>query len=149
MTLSGSTLYGATYRGGANSNGVVFGLPVSGGAIQALTSFPQWPVVSGDGIHPQGDLTVSGSTIYGTTSGGGTNGIGYGTVFSVPVAGGYRTTLASFNGYDCEQTPSGLTLIGGTLYGEGVQGWEPAEHAARSSVCLSAAAQQPYWPRSI
>ena len=52
-----------------------------------------------DGAHgsrPLGSLTLSGSTLYGTTFvGGGPN--DYGTVFSMPVTGGTPTTLFVFD----------------------------------------------------
>ena len=41
-------------------------------------------------------MTLSGSTLYGMTYGGGTNGDG--NIFSMPVTGGTPTTLLSFNG---------------------------------------------------
>ena len=47
------------------------------------------------GLAPTPALTLSGSTLYGTTIGGGAN--GEGTVFSVPVTGGSPTTLATFS----------------------------------------------------
>ena len=31
LTLSGSTLYGMTYHGGANDDGTIFSIPVTGG----------------------------------------------------------------------------------------------------------------------
>jgi uncharacterized repeat protein (TIGR03803 family) len=39
-----------------------------------------------NGEYPEAGLTLSGSTLYGTTYQGGAS--GYGTVFSVPLAGG-------------------------------------------------------------
>ena len=76
LTLSGSTLYGMTFLGGANSAGTAFGLPVGGGTPTVLYSFD-----ANDGDSPYGSLTPSGSTLYGMTSSGGAN--GEGTIFAV------------------------------------------------------------------
>jgi uncharacterized repeat protein (TIGR03803 family) len=72
------------------------------------------------GANPSGNLTLSGSTLYGTTNSGGT--YGGGSIFSIPVAGGPLTSLASFN-YTNGASPQGsLTLCGSTLYGMTSQG---------------------------
>ena len=117
LTLSGNTLYGATCRGGnlfLNSGqgcGTVFSVPVSGGSPTVLASFD-----GSNGQYPEGDLTLIGNALYGTTEEGGA--YGDGTVFSVPVSGGSPTVLVSFNGSDGENPLNGgLTLIGNTLYG--------------------------------
>ena len=75
-----------------------------------------------EGSYPIGDLTLSGSTLYGVTQGdSGTH--NYGTVFSIPVSGGTPTTLFTFNMSYTGQSPhgtnpvGGLTLSGSTLYG--------------------------------
>ncbi len=116
LTLSadGSTLYGTTYGGGANHDGNVFSIPVTGGTPTNLASFN-----GTDGENPGGSLTLSpnGQTLYGTTENGGGN--GYGTVFSVPVTGGIPTDLASFNDADGDYPAGSLTLSadGLTFYG--------------------------------
>ena len=116
LTLSdtGSTLYGMTSNGGANGDGAVFSIPVSGGTPTTLLSFN-----GTNGENPSGGLTLraNGSTLYGMTSWGGANGIG--TVFSIPVSGGTPTTLLSFNGTNGENPLGGLTLSanGSLLYG--------------------------------
>jgi uncharacterized repeat protein (TIGR03803 family) len=117
VSADGSTLYGTTYYGGASNNdGTVFGIPVGGGTPTALGSFSD----SGNGYYPCGSLTLIGSTLYGTTSyGSGLGGIGYGTVFSIPVGGGTPTDLASFNGDNGFSPRGSLTLSadGSTFYG--------------------------------
>jgi uncharacterized repeat protein (TIGR03803 family) len=110
LTLSGSTLYGTTEGGGANSDGTVFSVPLAGGSPTTLATFN-----GTNGAEPQAGLTLSGSTLYGTTFLGGAN--GYGTVFSVPLAGGSPTTLATFNNTTGAYPEAGLTLSGSTLYG--------------------------------
>ena len=39
LTLSGSTLYGMTTYGGANNDGTIFSIPVTGGTPTTLLSF--------------------------------------------------------------------------------------------------------------
>ncbi len=74
-----------------------------------------------NGAGPVAGLTLSGNTLYGTTDQGGAN--GYGEVFSVPLAGGSPTVLASFNYTNGVNPPyGGLTLSGNTLYGTTVGG---------------------------
>ena len=76
-----------------------------------------------NGQHPFTSLTLSGSTLYGTTAGGGAGynpragNYGNGTVFSVPSTGGTPTVLASFNGSNGQYPYAGVTLSGNTLYG--------------------------------
>src|SRR5277367_5105058 len=109
LILSGNTLYGTTGYGGANGDGTVFSVPVTGGTPTVLASFN-----GSNGKNPYGDLILSGNRLYGTTSEGGaygglfTGGIGGGTVFSVPVTGGTPTVLASFNGSDGSFPQAGL-----------------------------------------
>jgi len=117
LTLSGSTLYGTTSAGGgANGYGTVFSVPLAGGSPTALATFDYYT----NGANPAAGLTLSGNTLYGTTEFGGAN--GYGTVFSVPLAGGSPTTLATFNGTNGADPVAGLTLSGNTLYGTTVNG---------------------------
>ena len=111
LTLSGSTLYGTTINGGPNGNGTVFSLPVTGGTPTTLGSFNN----STNGSVPDSNLTLSGSTFYGTTYNGGA--AGDGTVFSIPMTGGTPTTLASFNSSSGANPNGGVTLGGSTLYG--------------------------------
>ncbi len=116
LALSGGTLYGTAYEGGPNEGattgyGTVFSVPVAGGTAAVVASFD-----GTNGELPKAGLTPSGSgTLYGTTTGGGA--FGYGTVFSVPIAGGAPTVLASFNLTDGVAPTGNLLLSGGTLYG--------------------------------
>ena len=57
-----------------------------------------------NGASPYGSLTLSGNTLYGTTSAGGA--YGDGTVFSIATTGGNPTTLPSFSGSE-RQKPGG------------------------------------------
>ena len=116
LSPDGSTLYGEAQDGGANGYGVVFSIPVAGGTPTTLLSFPSPTGLSStNGANPYGNLTLSadGSTLYGVTYSGGE--FNHGVVFSLPVAGGTDTVLASFSTEDA--ATNGVTLVGSTLYG--------------------------------
>ena len=75
-----------------------------------------------------GNLTLIGSTLYGTAENAGTLG-GYGTIFSVPISGGTPTSfgpaptvLASFNDSNGSYPNNDLMAIGTTLYGTTLAG---------------------------
>jgi len=73
-----------------------------------------------DGINPSANLILSGNTLYGTTTGGGSQ---YGgTVFAIHTDGTCYTNLCNFNGIDGEAPFAGLILSGNTLYGTTVNG---------------------------
>lgn len=110
LTLSKGILYGTTGRGGANGDGAVFSLPVTGGTPNVLTSFG-----GANGEYPDASLTLSDGTLYGTTYQGGASGAG--EVFSLPTSGGTPSVLASFNGDNGAGPYCGLVLSGNTLYG--------------------------------
>ena len=65
--------------------------------------------------NPQGNLTVSGSVLYGMSAYGGAK--NRGAIFSLPAQGGNLTILASFDGSNGAQPWGSLTLRGSTLYG--------------------------------
>jgi uncharacterized repeat protein (TIGR03803 family) len=83
------------------------------------------PSTNSDGAIPQGGLILSGSTLYGTASYGGSS--GWGTVFKVNTDGTSFTNLYSFGaaGYSSGaytnsegiEPYAGLILSGDTLYG--------------------------------
>jgi uncharacterized repeat protein (TIGR03803 family) len=71
-----------------------------------------------DGVNPEAGLILSGYTLYGTASGGGSS--GYGTVFALYPG---FTTLHSFTGGSDGASPqAGLVLSGNTLYGTAAGG---------------------------
>jgi uncharacterized repeat protein (TIGR03803 family) len=88
---SDGALYGTTHGefSGPYSSGTVFKIETNG-SLTNLVVFK-----NADGLNPQAAL-IQGSdgNLYGTTSGGGTNG-GYGTVFKI-TTNGALTTLVSF-----------------------------------------------------
>jgi uncharacterized repeat protein (TIGR03803 family) len=121
LALSGSTLYGTTKSGGSfGFYGTVFAINTDGTAFTNLHSFTG---ATNDGLFPQGVLIISGNTLYGTASVGGTNGSG--TIFAVNTNGTSFKNVYSFTaGIGSDYTNSdgaelnaGLILSGNTLYG--------------------------------
>ena len=93
---SGGNLYGTTETGGADDTGSVFEVASGSRTITTLASFDG---PNGDfGADPDGALIMDTSgNLYGTTPGGGANGMNDGTVFELAKGSGTITTLASFN----------------------------------------------------
>ena len=93
------SLYGTTYEGGTAYSGTVFKITPAG-AIATLYNFcTQYQCT--DGYNPAAGLALGDDgDLYGTTSQGGANTVGYdGTIFKI-TSDGVFTTLHSFNGYD-------------------------------------------------
>jgi uncharacterized repeat protein (TIGR03803 family) len=118
LILAGNTLYGATYEGGDSGDGAVFSINTDGSAFTNLYSFTD----GNDGAGPQGGVALSGNTLYGTASQGGS--WGNGTVFAVGTNGAGFSTLYSFAGYpdDGAVPVGGLILSGTNLYGTAESG---------------------------
>jgi uncharacterized repeat protein (TIGR03803 family) len=131
LTLSNNVIYGVTVGGGTNGNGTVFALTTNGNftllhtfsALDAATE-----TTNNDGANPQGALTLSGNTLYGTAGAGGTNGSG--TIFALTTNGNF-TLLHTFSALDPATrttnsdgayAPGALTLSGNTLYGTAWKG---------------------------
>jgi uncharacterized repeat protein (TIGR03803 family) len=66
-------LYGMTLRGGTNNLGSVFQVAIDGADYKTLHSFAGGVA---DGASPYSSLLLSGSTLYGMTSAGGSNNLG-------------------------------------------------------------------------
>jgi uncharacterized repeat protein (TIGR03803 family) len=132
VILSGNALYGTAWYGGAGANGTVFKVKTDGTGLTVLHSFmapngyvPDRGEVNGDGANPNGNLVLSGNTLYGTASQGGT--WGGGTVFALNTDGTGFTLLHTFvttnnlcfdcPGSDGNSPYAGLILAGNTLYG--------------------------------
>jgi uncharacterized repeat protein (TIGR03803 family) len=110
LTLSNNVLYGSTYRGGTNNNGIIFSLATDGSGFTVVHTFTG----TADGASPFAKMIASSGILYGTTNGGGAN--GGGTVFSMNTDGSHFTTLHGFSGSD-GNNPNGMVLSNGVLYG--------------------------------
>lgn len=114
LVAIGSTLFGATELGGASNVGTLFSIDSDGTNLRILHSFSGSPT---DGSFP-GSLTVIGTSLFGVTRLGGTNGSG--TLFSVDSDGSNFQTLYSFTGMPnesrAELAPLGSSLVGITQF---------------------------------
>jgi uncharacterized repeat protein (TIGR03803 family) len=117
VIMSGGTLYGAVAFGGPGHSGTVFAVNTDGSGFTNLHSFTALSdSTNRDGAFPEGNLILSGDTLYGTTSFGGPGASG--TVFRVNTDGSGFTNLYSFTGGSSGANPSaGVVLSGNTLYG--------------------------------
>jgi uncharacterized repeat protein (TIGR03803 family) len=119
---SAGVLYGTTLYGGSSAAGTVFALNMDG---TAFTNLHHFTGLSGntnsDGTHPVGGLLISGNTLYGTASAGGT--IGVGTIFSLKKDGSGFISLYGFTGVGDGVSPSSdLALSANVLYGTTIYG---------------------------
>ena len=117
VSADGTTLYATTDGGGANNEGAVFSVPVTGGTPTILASL-NVPAFAANATV--GGLTLIGSTLYGTVQGD--EFTSNGEVYSVPVSGGTPTVVADFNNANGVYPIDGLTLIGSTFYGTTYRG---------------------------
>jgi uncharacterized repeat protein (TIGR03803 family) len=126
LVLSGNTLYGTAPFGGSSGNGTVFAVNTDGTGftnVYSFTSTPRQPFASNsDGANPYAALVLSGDTLYGTASQGGT--FGNGTAFAINTDGTGFTNLHNFSGWpsDGASPQAGLILSGNTLYGTASSG---------------------------
>ncbi len=134
LVLSGNTLYGTTQNGGYPSgsiysgpSGTIFAVNTDGTGFTNLYKFTPvsgfmfGPFINSDGAYPEGSLILSGNTLYGTTEGGGSSGVG--TVFTINTDGSGFTNLYVFTGGNDGAYPqAGLVLSGNTLYGTAFAG---------------------------
>jgi len=130
VIVSGGTLYGTAPDGGMYNNGTIFLLNTNGSGftnIYGFSSAPGYPYTNSDGASPVGTLVLSGSTLYGVTSSGGSNACG--TVYSISTNGTSFTVLHMFsatNGAginnDGAHPSAGLVLWSNTLYGTALDG---------------------------
>src|SRR5205085_11945112 len=92
ITLSGTTLYGTALSGGISNAGTIFRINTDGSGAAVLHHFLGYPT---DGGNPKAALVLSGSSLFGTASTGGSS--GRGTIFAVNADGTGYTTLHEFS----------------------------------------------------
>jgi uncharacterized repeat protein (TIGR03803 family) len=97
---------------------VLLGLATAHGQTQTYTVLHNF--VGNDGVAPFAPLVVSGTTLYGTSEGGGN--YGSGTVFKVNTDGSGYVVLHSFAGADGSVSRGALVLAGTMLFGTTVIG---------------------------
>jgi uncharacterized repeat protein (TIGR03803 family) len=112
VVLSGSTLYGAVASGGPGDFGSIYKLNTDGTGFALIHNFLGG---TNDGSGPEGTLTLVGSTLYGTTSAGGSHNDG--TIFKVNTDGTGYALLHEFNAQGGGLPNGDLTFIGTSLYG--------------------------------
>ena len=123
LILSGDTLYGTTYRGGGSGIGTAFKVSTNGTGFMTLHSFAGsgLPPYNSEGSYPQGQLLLSGGTLFGTASLGGT--WDWGTVYSLKTDGTGFSVLHEFmNTADGAFPNSGFVQSGNILYGTAKSG---------------------------
>jgi uncharacterized repeat protein (TIGR03803 family) len=134
LISSGNRLYGTTYSGGSCSNGTVFAINTDGTGFTVLHSFMEDVYgINNDGEYPNAGLILSGNTLYGTASRGGSS--GNGTVFALNTDSTGFITLHSFTAplpalvapsaptnSDGAIPVAGLVLSGDTLFGTAIGG---------------------------
>jgi uncharacterized repeat protein (TIGR03803 family) len=128
MATDGTSYYGTTYQGGANSFGTLFRYNSATGQLTTLFNFNRNP----NGGYPLADVLYDGKgNLYGTTYGGGGHSSASnaccGTVWKYSLSSGTLTTLVSFDGdtvpADGISPQGGVTLdANGNIFGTTQQG---------------------------
>jgi uncharacterized repeat protein (TIGR03803 family) len=118
QVVADGDLYGAAYRGGANSGGTIFKITLDGTltTVYNFCSIGTFPDDCEDGAGPNGLMQAVNGELYGTTNPLPPTSVfyqgasGYGTVFKI-ASGGVLTTLHTFcpqgTGYDPTDCPDG------------------------------------------
>lgn len=112
LILHSGTLFGETRGGGSSYHGTVFKINTNGTGLAILHDFAD----ASEGTQPKNGFILSGETLYGFTTRGGSS--GFGSLFSVTTNGTGFTNLHSFKFATNDVIyPNGLILSGDTLYG--------------------------------
>ena len=94
----------------------VLALPAVSQAQYTYSNLYSFGSVANDGLYPNG-LTLVGSTLYGTTQGGGSN-LHWGTIFAINTDGTDYSTLYNFKDYwtSDKGNPHTILTLGGSTY---------------------------------
>lgn len=117
LALSGETLFGTTrYTAGGLSTrrGTVFKVNTNGSGFEVLRYFSS---IAPDGVHPEGGVVLSGSTLYGTTTMDYAGDRYAGSVFKINTDGSGYVVLRHLTGDSDGGRPTFLVISGTTLYG--------------------------------
>jgi uncharacterized repeat protein (TIGR03803 family) len=134
LATDGTFFYGVTLNGGTVTNkGVIFKMSVNGSGYQLLHSFNGLTFIelllgghgnTNDGVNPSGTPLLIGSTLYGVTQQGGTNGLG--TAYKINTDGSGFQLLHSFGvntlAGDGDRPQCTLVTDGTNIYGMAVSG---------------------------
>jgi uncharacterized repeat protein (TIGR03803 family) len=82
LIISGSTLYGMTWRGGEGMTGTIFEMRTNGTGFALLYGFGRYDSAA----SPEGTPLLQNSTLYGVVNFGSVWGRGDGVIFSLPLA---------------------------------------------------------------
>jgi uncharacterized repeat protein (TIGR03803 family) len=133
LILSGDTLYG-TRALHIIPLGAVFAVKTNMTGFTNLYTFTALHTNSfgvftnSDGAYPMAGLTLSGNTLYGTTTAGGS--AGWGTVFAVKTDGTGFTNLHNFIFSDGTTPVAELILSANSLYGTTLHGGIPGDNGS-------------------
>ncbi len=116
LISDGTFLYGMTYRGGLNNEGLLFKIKPDGTGYADLLDFTG----SAIGGRPMGSLYFDGTFLYGMTSIGGSSAIG--TLFKILPTGSGYVKLLDFTGPNGSWPRGALCSDGTFLYGMTWQG---------------------------
>lgn len=110
-------LYGMTNNGGEYNRGTIFKVKTDGTGYEKLLDMN-----NDDGAQPLGSLILAGTTIYGMTELGCTDGDAKGEMFSIETDGSNYTELVDFDG-DNGSIPFGTLLYeDGAIFGMTTEG---------------------------
>jgi uncharacterized repeat protein (TIGR03803 family) len=115
LVLSGSELFGTTFAGGTDGLGTIFEISTNGSGFASRYSFTG----ALDCGNPYAGLVLSGTELYGSTSGVSPSIADYGSIFKISTSGTGFTVLKTFLAGDgTGANPyGGLIVSGSELYG--------------------------------
>jgi uncharacterized repeat protein (TIGR03803 family) len=123
LALSGNALYGTTYYGGTGGNGTVFRINTDGTGFTNLHYFTATVSnTNSDGAEPRAGLIISGNTLFGVATSGGST--GKGTIFAVNTNGTGFTNLYNFGTTPSDGSEPYCSLVtsSNVLYGIATEG---------------------------
>jgi uncharacterized repeat protein (TIGR03803 family) len=134
IQVSGGSLYGTTYFGGANGSGTIFKIAPTG-IFSTVYNFCSQSNCT-DGSNPAAPLVQSADlTLYGTATTGGLYIYGAGTIFTITPSGTF-TTLYDF----CSQTVDcldGNNPSAGLVQGNDGNFYSTTEYGGTSTTCTA------------